>query len=195
MRAIWKGAVSFGLVSIGGEAVLGDRGEGHPVPPGAPHRRRPDQVQADLLGRRRGGQLRRHRQGLRPRRRRDGHPHRRRLRRPAADQQPRDRRAAVRAGRAGRPDPLQQGVLPRAGRRRPPSRTCCCATRCVDSDRVAIVKVALRQREQLATLRVRDGVLVLNTMLWPDEVRAADVRLPRRGHDASGRRSWPWPRR
>jgi DNA end-binding protein Ku len=43
----------------------------------------------------------------------------------------------------------------------------------VESNRVAIVKVALRQREQLATLRVRDGVLVLNTMLWPDEVRAA----------------------
>ena len=40
-----------------------------------------------------------------------------------------------------------------------------------ESDRVAVVKVALRQREQLATLRVRDGVLVLNTMLWPDEVR------------------------
>jgi DNA end-binding protein Ku len=42
-----------------------------------------------------------------------------------------------------------------------------------NTDRVAIVKVALRQREQLATLRVRDDVLVLNTMLWPDEVRAA----------------------
>jgi DNA end-binding protein Ku len=42
------------------------------------------------------------------------------------------------------------------------------------SDRVAIVKVALRQREQLATLRVREGVLVLNTMLWPDEVRTPD---------------------
>jgi DNA end-binding protein Ku len=41
-------------------------------------------------------------------------------------------------------------------------------------DRVAIVKVALRQREQLATLRVREGVLVLNTMLWPDEVRSPD---------------------
>ncbi|WP_433213912.1 Ku protein [Dactylosporangium sp. CS-047395] len=40
-------------------------------------------------------------------------------------------------------------------------------------ERVAIVKVALRQREQLATLRVRDNVLVLNTMLWPDEIRAA----------------------
>ena len=43
-----------------------------------------------------------------------------------------------------------------------------------DADRVAIVKIALRQREQLATLRVRDDVLVLNTMLWPDEVRNAD---------------------
>jgi DNA end-binding protein Ku len=42
-----------------------------------------------------------------------------------------------------------------------------------NTDRVAIVKVALRQREQLATLRVRDDVLVLNTMLWPDEVRTA----------------------
>jgi DNA end-binding protein Ku len=44
----------------------------------------------------------------------------------------------------------------------------------VASNRVAIVKVALRQKEQLATLRVRDGVLVLNTMLWPDEVREAN---------------------
>jgi DNA end-binding protein Ku len=36
---------------------------------------------------------------------------------------------------------------------------------------VAIVKVALRQRESLAALRIRDGVFVLETMLWPDEVR------------------------
>ena len=43
-----------------------------------------------------------------------------------------------------------------------------------DADRVAIVKIALRQREQLATLRVHDDVLVLNTMLWPDEVRTPD---------------------
>lgn len=41
----------------------------------------------------------------------------------------------------------------------------------VRTNRVAIVKVALRQREQVATLRVRGTVLVLNTMLWPDEVR------------------------
>ncbi|GAA0362923.1 Ku protein [Actinoallomurus spadix] len=43
-----------------------------------------------------------------------------------------------------------------------------------DSDKVAVVKVALRQRESLGTLRVRDGVFVLETMLWPDEVREAD---------------------
>ncbi|NIL43046.1 Ku protein [Salinispora arenicola] len=43
-----------------------------------------------------------------------------------------------------------------------------------DSERVAIVKVAIRQREQLATLRVHQGVLLLNTMLWPDEIRKPD---------------------
>lgn len=43
-----------------------------------------------------------------------------------------------------------------------------------DSGQVAIVKVALRQRESLATLRVREGVFVLETMLWPDEVRTPD---------------------
>src|SRR5436305_12260177 len=39
------------------------------------------------------------------------------------------------------------------------------------SGRVALVKIALRQRETLATLRVRDGVFVLEMMLWPDEIR------------------------
>jgi DNA end-binding protein Ku len=40
--------------------------------------------------------------------------------------------------------------------------------------KVAVTKVALRQRESLAVLRTHDGVLVLETMLWPDEIRAAD---------------------
>jgi DNA end-binding protein Ku len=42
------------------------------------------------------------------------------------------------------------------------------------ADSVALVKVAIRTRESLATLRVRDGVLVLETMIWPDEVREPD---------------------
>lgn len=39
---------------------------------------------------------------------------------------------------------------------------------------LAVVKVALRQRETLALLRVRDKVIVLQTLLWPDEVREPD---------------------
>jgi DNA end-binding protein Ku len=42
-----------------------------------------------------------------------------------------------------------------------------------DSDRVAIVQFALRQKTRLAALRVRDDVLVLQTLLWEDEVREA----------------------
>ena len=42
----------------------------------------------------------------------------------------------------------------------------------------ALVKVAIRTRETLAMLRERDGALVLQTMLWPDEVRDADFAAP-----------------
>jgi DNA end-binding protein Ku len=42
------------------------------------------------------------------------------------------------------------------------------------SGRVAVVKIALRQRESLAVLRVRDQVILLETMLWPSEVRAPE---------------------
>src|SRR3954469_4752343 len=40
-----------------------------------------------------------------------------------------------------------------------------------NAGQVAITKIAIRQRESLAVLRVRDGVLVLHTMRWPDEIR------------------------
>lgn len=43
-----------------------------------------------------------------------------------------------------------------------------------ETDRTAIVSFALRQKTRLGALRVKDDVLVLQTMLWPDEVRAAD---------------------
>lgn len=43
-----------------------------------------------------------------------------------------------------------------------------------ESGKVAIAQVALRQRESLAILRVREGVIVLETILWPDEVRTPD---------------------
>ena len=40
-----------------------------------------------------------------------------------------------------------------------------------ESDRVALAKVAIREKERLCALRVRDDVLVLETMYWPDEIR------------------------
>jgi DNA end-binding protein Ku len=43
-----------------------------------------------------------------------------------------------------------------------------------DDDKVAVAKVAFREKEHLATLRLRDNVFVLETMYWPDEIRAAD---------------------
>ncbi|TMK17249.1 MAG: Ku protein, partial [Actinobacteria bacterium] len=39
---------------------------------------------------------------------------------------------------------------------------------------VALAKVAFRDKEHLATLRLRENVFVLETMLWPDEIRPAD---------------------
>ena len=43
-----------------------------------------------------------------------------------------------------------------------------------NAGQVAITKIAIRQRESLAVLRVRDGVLVMHTMRWPDEIRRPD---------------------
>ncbi|MGH2731955.1 MAG: Ku protein [Actinomycetota bacterium] len=41
-----------------------------------------------------------------------------------------------------------------------------------ESGRIGIAKVVLREREYLATLRFTGEVLVLETMNWPDEIRA-----------------------
>jgi DNA end-binding protein Ku len=47
----------------------------------------------------------------------------------------------------------------------------------LDADRMAVVTVAIRNRTSMAVLRVRDEVIVLQTMMWPDEVRAADFSV------------------
>ena len=41
-----------------------------------------------------------------------------------------------------------------------------------DDGKVAVAKVAFRDKEHLATVRLRENVLVLETMFWPDEIRA-----------------------
>ncbi|GAB11365.1 DNA end-binding protein Ku [Gordonia araii NBRC 100433] len=48
-------------------------------------------------------------------------------------------------------------------------------TRALEStDRLAIANFTLRNRTRLAALRVVDGVMTLQTLLWPDEVRKPD---------------------
>ncbi|MFQ5523532.1 MAG: Ku protein [Acidimicrobiia bacterium] len=41
-----------------------------------------------------------------------------------------------------------------------------------EKGRVGIAKVSIRDKLQLATLRAKDKVIVMETMYWPDEVRA-----------------------
>jgi len=43
-----------------------------------------------------------------------------------------------------------------------------------EADRMAVVTVSIRTRMTTAVLRVRDEVIVMQTMLWPDEVRRPD---------------------
>jgi DNA end-binding protein Ku len=43
----------------------------------------------------------------------------------------------------------------------------------LDEQLVGVCKVAIRERERLATLRIKDNVMVLETMHWPEEVRDA----------------------
>ena len=51
------------------------------------------------------------------------------------------------------------------------------------ADRMALVTVAIRNRKNMAVLRVREGVIVLQTMLWPDEIRSSEfVGLGDVGH-------------
>ena len=42
----------------------------------------------------------------------------------------------------------------------------------------AVVKVALRSRESLALIRAKDDLLLMHTMLWPDEVRNGEFAAP-----------------
>jgi DNA end-binding protein Ku len=44
--------------------------------------------------------------------------------------------------------------------------------------KAGVVKVALRTRESLALIRPRGELLVMDTMLWPDEVRESEFAAP-----------------
>src|SRR4249919_2128166 len=47
----------------------------------------------------------------------------------------------------------------------------------LDADRMAVVTVAIRSRTSMGVLRVKDDVIVLQTMMWPDEIRTPDFNV------------------
>jgi len=58
-----------------------------------------------------------------------------------------------------------------------------------ETGRLAVARVAIRSKERLATLRVYDSTMVLETMYWPDEIRSPDqLDLP------TGKGASPAPR-
>jgi DNA end-binding protein Ku len=46
-----------------------------------------------------------------------------------------------------------------------------------EDGRVAVAKISFRDKEHLAALRFKDEVFCLETMFWPDEIRAADFEV------------------
>jgi DNA end-binding protein Ku len=43
-----------------------------------------------------------------------------------------------------------------------------------EKGRVGIAKVSIREKQHLATVRVKDGTIVMETMYWPDEIRRSE---------------------
>ena len=137
MRAIWKGAVSFGLVSV--PVKLYSATESHDVSFRQVHAKDGGRIKYQRVcsHRRRGGRVRRHRQGLRDRGRRDGHPHRRRHGRAAVDVVARDLGREVRAVASRSTRCCSRSPTTSSPRRPAPSPTPCSARRSLDADRMA----------------------------------------------------------
>lgn len=56
-----------------------------------------------------------------------------------------------------------------------------------ETDRVALARVTIRTRERLATVRSYEDTLVLETMFWPDEIRSTGALDLPEGKEASVR--------
>lgn len=56
-----------------------------------------------------------------------------------------------------------------------------------ETERVALARVTIRTRERLATLRAYDDTLMVETMFWPDEIRSTSALDLPEGAEASVR--------
>ncbi len=177
-----------GVVRAGqraGQALLRHRDARRLVPSGARQGRRPDQVPARLLDRRRGGApTPTSPRATRPRTARWSSSTTTDMAELPVDVvSARSRsRSSCRASRSTRC--CSRSPTTSSPRRPAPSPTRCCGRRCSTPTGWRVVTVALRNRTSLAVLRVRDDVIVLQTMMWPDEIRHA--RLLRRDRRRQG---------
>ena len=89
---------------------------------------------------------------------------------------------------------IQQPLLPRADSKSTKSYALLRRT-LEETDRTAIVNFTLREKTRLGALRVRGDVLVLQSLLWEDEVREANFPELEENVQASARRRWRWPPR
>ena len=92
---------------------------------------------------------------------------------PPGGEEPRDRRRRVRAERAGRSAAPSTSAYYLEPDSASPKAYVLLRKTLEQTDRTAIVRFSLRQKTRLAALRVRGDVLVLQTLLWADEVREA----------------------
>ena len=189
-RSIWKGAVSFGLVTIPVKVYGATEDQGHQLPSGARRGRRPDPLQAGLRGLRRRGAVRRDRQGLRGRRRPDGDPQPTTTSRTFPQAQGQDGRGgAVRRVDQIDPTYFEKHLLPGGGRPRHQAVRAAARSARREAGKAAVVKVALRSRETLALIRPVDGTCCcMHTMLWPDELRDSAFAAPDRRGQGERRR-------
>ena len=117
-RALWSGAISFGLVNVPVRMYSGDRRERPALPPDPRVRRVAHPLPEDLREERQARAGRRDREGLRARQRRLRLPDRRRLRGRRERRLQADRDPRLRALRPDRPDHVRADLLPGAGRGR-----------------------------------------------------------------------------
>ena len=81
------------------------------------------------------------------------------------------RHQRLRRGRGDRPDLLPEVLLPRAGRRHREEAVRAAGKAMEKSERIGVATFVMRGKQYLAAIRPSDGVLVLETMHFADEVR------------------------
>ena len=202
MRSIWKGSIAFGLVNVPVKVYSATEDHDikfhqvHDKDNGRIRYKRVCEVCGEVV------EYRDIAQGLRIRRRPDGDHHRRGHRHAARGTQPRDRGAGVRSCQRLDPMMYDKSYFLEPDRKSSKSYVLLAKT-LAETDRVAIVHFALRNKTRLAALRVKDfskrDVMVIHTLLWPDEIRDPDFPvLDTEGRDQArraedGRARW-WSR-